>query len=1393
MSVLRPRWRRRLPLAVLAVVALAALATTAFGYWSGADTHGEGIATAGAATVAGGAAPTAEEESSTNVVVTWGRSILSNGVAVSGYVVKRYAESDGTVATITGGCSGTIAARTCTEAATPPGDWQYTVTPVIGTNWRGAESSKSGGVDTGPGSFELDRELFGGTVAPLPAVGHATLSGFASGETVTYWLDDVTLVGATPTQVGTDGTATVSFTLPAGTSDGPHSISVLGHTADASAGIVVDNTPPTISTFLTPASNAAGWNQSAPVQVDRTASDGTGSGLAYVKYTDDGSDPKTDPNGTARFVTAPVSVSTTTTLKYYQADLAGNLSPVLTRLVKIDAAPPLFAVALVNIQGGVYQGPPPSPGVPGIAYYRGAAAGSLRFKVTPVSIPGRSAPISAGFSALPPDAFGFSFDSSAVTTPAGGPFVSNAMSWAAGTTSNPHGTISLTNEAGNTFGAPGSLVNDSTAPTGGSVDASGLVGTGGRYSTSLTMSLQLAKGADAASGLADATGPSDVPATLMRASATLSSSDGVVNGSCGTYSADAQVGASNPASAVSDTVPTDRRCYRYRYLVPDHVGNIATYSSPDIKVIAVPAGSLTPSTATLTAVTGTASQSISGSTVYYNPAQLGSFNVDSSASAIYTGIAQFSYPSIAGFTGGGVVTTPLTGSTFRSTYAWSANTASPSPGAQPITAMNNAGENATNPSAFSVVKDGTGPSGGTVDATGLVGVGSRYATSMTVSVAFTPGTDTGAGLASTGAQFLRASASLISGVCGTFGAYTLIGLNDPISPKSDTVPVDRTCYSYEYAVHDKVGNQTIYTSPAVKVYAAAPAPPALSFSGFTNASWSGSGAAVYYRPAAISGGFTVTATSADAASYAFPTLPASWGASSGTLGIRNYSWTAANPTAPSGSQIVTMTSNAGTTSTAGFTVTPDSTPPTGGSLSYTNGYTTGSAVTVTLVRGTDAGSGLAAATGTVEVSSATLAGGNCGTFGAYSTAATNPALTVSLPVLADTCVHYRYTTSDGVGNAVTYTSASTVKGDDAPPTDSPTVINAVHAYFDGTGIFFKSNVAGSFTIVNTVTDTGSGPASTTFPAIATAGWFHPVETVSTPTGGPYTSSSYSWSPGASTPTPKTLFSTDLAGKTSSTGAGTFQSDTTAPTGATISYANTVVNATSVPITTSAGTDALSGVDTPIVMRDSAPLTTLTETCGAWVGTYATVTLVGGVDTSVASGRCYRYEVVAIDNVGNQAAAVTSASGVMVDTSGPQVTAIVSQDNDGQLEKNDKLILTFNQSLTGVATGSFSGATEIRPASGNVTLTIPGITQGAVGTGSPGYLSATGTATFSGSTAVTGSGTATTVTITVSSTPTGTGTASSTGALAFTPSTAIKDGGANAATGTFTTIVDFKLF
>lgn len=332
--------------------------------------------------------------------------------------------------------------------------------------------------------------------------------------------------------------------------------------------------------------------------------------------------------------------------------------------------------------------------------------------------------------------------------------------------------------------------------------------------------------------------------------------------------------------------------------------------------------------------------------------------------------------------------------------------------------------------------DVAGPTGGTVAATGLVGTGAAYSTSVGLSIAFTAGTDP-SGMAGSGYQLQRATATLTStagadGVCGTYGTYQLLA-TDPVSPRADTV-TDQACYRYRYVVADTNGNSTTYTSGDVKVDTVAPPAPALTFSATTNAYWSAAAPTiVYYRPAATSGSFTVTALSVDpasgTASYVFPTFGTGWTLTPGTKGVYTYSWSAANPAAATGGSI-TATNNAGAASPGSpFTLTGDSVAPTASGISYADGATVATTTSVSFTTGTDAGSGIG--TRLLQRASTTLTGTTCGTtFSAFATVTngTNPTSPVTDSTPAGNCYKYQYLVSDNVGNAAAVaTSASIVK------------------------------------------------------------------------------------------------------------------------------------------------------------------------------------------------------------------------------------------------------------------------------------------------------------------------------------------------------------------------------
>jgi len=187
--------RRRRLLVVSAVVLVAGgLASGLFAYFSGGATAGS--AGGGAATsVAPGTPPTSvSSQPGRAVTISWTATALANGHPVDGYLVTRYDASPPYAPQITlAGCGGVVAALSCTETGVPFGSWQYTITPVIGANWRGTESTKSGTVTIGAGSLTLAQTTlglaaFGSGSSPATLTG--SLSGFASNEGIAYRLDD---------------------------------------------------------------------------------------------------------------------------------------------------------------------------------------------------------------------------------------------------------------------------------------------------------------------------------------------------------------------------------------------------------------------------------------------------------------------------------------------------------------------------------------------------------------------------------------------------------------------------------------------------------------------------------------------------------------------------------------------------------------------------------------------------------------------------------------------------------------------------------------------------------------------------------------------------------------------------------------------------------------------------------------------------------------------------------------------------------------------------------------------------------------------------------------------------------------------------------------------------
>jgi len=134
--ILRCGWRT-LTLALALAVFLAG--GGAWAYWS---VTASGIGAAGAAVVNHGEKPSGVVADDT-VTLTWPSSALSNGEAVDGYAITRYDAVTLVSQTLLSSCRGIVETTVCTEVDVPAGTWSYTVTPLIGAQWRGAESDRS--------------------------------------------------------------------------------------------------------------------------------------------------------------------------------------------------------------------------------------------------------------------------------------------------------------------------------------------------------------------------------------------------------------------------------------------------------------------------------------------------------------------------------------------------------------------------------------------------------------------------------------------------------------------------------------------------------------------------------------------------------------------------------------------------------------------------------------------------------------------------------------------------------------------------------------------------------------------------------------------------------------------------------------------------------------------------------------------------------------------------------------------------------------------------------------------------------------------------------------------------------------------------------------------------
>jgi peptidoglycan/xylan/chitin deacetylase (PgdA/CDA1 family) len=169
----------------------------------------------------------------------------------------------------------------------------------------------------------------------------SAVDGGGSGIAATYY----TTNGSTPTTSSPKYNG--PFTLSKTTTVQFFSVNNAGTAEAVETQLVqVDTAAPTTTIACNGAACSSGWYTASPVTVTLSANDNSGgSGVAATYYTTDGSDPTTSP--TAVQYSGPFTVASTTTVRFFSLDVAGNAETVRSQAVQIDTGAPT-TTALCN-------------------------------------------------------------------------------------------------------------------------------------------------------------------------------------------------------------------------------------------------------------------------------------------------------------------------------------------------------------------------------------------------------------------------------------------------------------------------------------------------------------------------------------------------------------------------------------------------------------------------------------------------------------------------------------------------------------------------------------------------------------------------------------------------------------------------------------------------------------------------------------------------------------------------------------------------------------------------------------------------------------------------------------------------------------------------------------
>jgi hypothetical protein len=675
-------------------------------------------------------------------------------------------------------------------------------------------------------------------------------------------------------------------------------------------------------------------------------------------------------------------------------------------------------------------------------------------------------------------------------------------------------------------------------------------------------------------------------------------------------------------------VPLPDGVYDIELVVYDNDANV---SGPITRTVVLDNGPPVVAFDSFVEVTGPQYQHATGSTMWINPNQSGSFDVSMSAADLGTGIDRVDFPTLgAGWSpAAGQDNTPP----YSLTYAWSVGASEP--GIVVASGHDFAGN--SNVDDFEVLVDSTAPTAGTIS------IANGVTTGTSTPVTFTTGTDAQSGLAS-----WRIERRSSPGGCSTFGAWSTVAAA-PVSPWTDSTLVHGTCYQYRHVATDNVGNERITTSPSsLHSMAAVPTATIDEIIPITGAQHQHAvGDTVYVNPAqAGSLRVLVRATSgAGMQDVTFPVLGAGWAPgvtqvdSTADLDLfqGDYGWTAG----ASSPGTVTASARATSLDTApvDFHVLTDSTAPSGATIATA---VVGGGIEITWTAGTDAGSGVAQTL--VQRRIAVFDGAACGTFGPWGGIATPASPFVDSSVGDGNCYQYRVVDTDHVGNAstpvedATVHELSSVLTDSTPPAFGAFVVlptaNAAAQRWDGTTLWFNPALAGSFSVRAFVGDAQSGMASVTFGPFA-AGFTTGPTTILSP---PY-QTEIAWTAGAASITPQVV-GTNTAGGSSSVPLP-ITADSTPPAGASISVPATSTVGT-IPVLVQPGTDSQSGLAGWQLQRRSTVFRP--DGCGEYSPfvTIAEGTAATEFSDGVGLGTCHEWRLVAFDAVGNSVVTAVAA-------------------------------------------------------------------------------------------------------------------------------------------------------